>query len=756
MPQSHTLRFENGPRAGQTVPVPAAGLLIGRKPGNDLVLDDPSVSGRHALLRPEGEGLSVEDLGSTNGTRIEGQRIERQRLEPGQRLRLGNVEFSLWLEAPPAASGPPAGAGLALEFEDEIVLGGEAPELPARELPAVPAAPIPARAPSPAPGRPPAVPASPAPAPAAPAAERRPKPAPVRPASPLPEVEEAPAAAIGRLDVSRLPTGRGALLATGVLIVAALASGYFLWAGGGEGGEADGQSARLAEPEGNLLGADWSFELPEAESGFVDVESAPLRFGRGRSFAASGARGIGLEALAESEDSGERPFAGLESRPIPVASGSQLRAQIGARGAPGARAGLSLAFSSSRGDRPPFELEISAALEAQPVELLLGLPILAGFDRVQARLFGCPPPMAAAEGESGQDLALDDWRLASAAPLAPQALGDFALWPVGELRRGEAGAEGPLALLIARQDRPLAWLTARADGDPRAPALALTLGPAARSPAGTAQGLTVPAAAARIELWLEPVLLERTERALASLAEDPAAPGALAYQSHGDQFERSAVRELLIGRDLDLLRLGFGGPVALRSRPVGERIQIVITAAGPLPAIDLQGVFGEQRAAAAVESAAARRALAAGRLGEVYARSARLLEQAPFERELVAEAEANLARLSSAGLAELEQIEQALERAAFFGLDGLYAECAERVAALAQRHQPFEGRSDPVALAAAALAERIAAERQRLARPRERAEGLPAPMLRSALRAAGNEALASTLERLAQGQPGER
>jgi hypothetical protein len=147
--------------------------------------------------------------------------------------------------------------------------------------------------------------------------------------------------------------------------------------------------------------------------------------------------------------------------------------------------------------------------------------------------------------------------------------------------------------------------------------------------------------------------------------------------------------------------------------------------------------------------------LSAGRLGEVYARSARLLEKAPFERELVAEAEANLARLSSEGLAELERVEQALERAAFFGLDGLYGECAQRVQALAARHLPFEGRSDPVAEAAARLAERIAAERQRLASPRAKAAGLSAPTLRASLRAAGNEPLAATLERLAEGQPGQ-
>jgi hypothetical protein len=755
MPPSHTLRFENGPRAGQTVPVPAAGLLIGRKPGNDLVLEDPSVSGRHALLRPEGASLSVEDLGSTNGTRIEGQRIERHRLEPGQTLRIGNVEFSLLAEGAGALPAEPLGSGLALEFEDEIVLGGEAPELPARALPAVPAQPAP-KAPRSAelPAELPAAvrPKDPAPAPAA---ERRAKPAPARTADVPAENGEAQTPAIGRLDVSRLPSGRGALFAAGALIAAALGTAAFLWLGSGDGAGQDRPSARLEEPAGNLLGPDWSFEQPEAESALIETETAPLRFGRGRAFAVSGQTGLGLDPLADAGAGGERPWAGLETKALPVSGGSELRAEVSALGAAGAQAGIALAFSSSRGDRPPFELSIAAALQPEPSDLALGLPTLAGFDRVQARLFGCPPKGSSGEAESSVGLALDDWRVTSAPAAQSKALGDFALWPLGELRRGDDAPQGPLALLVSRQERPLLWLAARADADPRGAHLPLALGAATDSPPGTAEGLSLPASAERLELWLEPVLLERSERALASLAEDSSGAAGLVYQSHGDQFERSGLRQLLIGRDLDLLRLGFAGPVTVRSRPVGERIQITISAEGPLPGFDLQGVFAAERAEAAVESAAARRALSAGRLGEVYARSARLLEKAPFERELVAEAEANLARLSSEGLAELERVEQALERAAFFGLDGLYGECAQRVQALAARHLPFEGRSDPVAEAAARLAERIAAERQRLASPRAKAAGLSAPTLRASLRAAGNEPLAATLERLAEGQPGQ-
>jgi pSer/pThr/pTyr-binding forkhead associated (FHA) protein len=54
-------------------------LLIGRG-GADMSIYDPTVSRRHAILRPVLEGVELEDLGSANGTLINGERVEGRRL----------------------------------------------------------------------------------------------------------------------------------------------------------------------------------------------------------------------------------------------------------------------------------------------------------------------------------------------------------------------------------------------------------------------------------------------------------------------------------------------------------------------------------------------------------------------------------------------------------------------------------------------------------------------------------------------------
>ena len=61
MPASFSLRIESGAQAGEIATLEGGGLSVGRRPGNDLVLQDPSVSGRHARLSIESDRLVVVD-----------------------------------------------------------------------------------------------------------------------------------------------------------------------------------------------------------------------------------------------------------------------------------------------------------------------------------------------------------------------------------------------------------------------------------------------------------------------------------------------------------------------------------------------------------------------------------------------------------------------------------------------------------------------------------------------------------------------
>ncbi|MCC7367470.1 MAG: FHA domain-containing protein, partial [Chloroflexi bacterium] len=64
-------------------------VTIGRDDGNDLVLRDPRVSRRHALVRRLGQTFRVEDLGSTNGIFVNGRRVDRADLRPGDLIQVG-------------------------------------------------------------------------------------------------------------------------------------------------------------------------------------------------------------------------------------------------------------------------------------------------------------------------------------------------------------------------------------------------------------------------------------------------------------------------------------------------------------------------------------------------------------------------------------------------------------------------------------------------------------------------------------------
>lgn len=81
-----------GRLAGTTLPLRAAGVLIGRNPECALVLDDDFASGRHARVFNRAGAWHAEDLGSTNGTFLDGARlVAAQPLRLGSTLRIGRT-----------------------------------------------------------------------------------------------------------------------------------------------------------------------------------------------------------------------------------------------------------------------------------------------------------------------------------------------------------------------------------------------------------------------------------------------------------------------------------------------------------------------------------------------------------------------------------------------------------------------------------------------------------------------------------------
>ena len=83
-------------------------LTIGRGPDNDLVLDHVSLSGSHAVIKNEGGAFTVTDLGSTNGTFVNGEQISEAPLVEGTRVLFGNVD-SVFSAGAPAEAAAPAG-----------------------------------------------------------------------------------------------------------------------------------------------------------------------------------------------------------------------------------------------------------------------------------------------------------------------------------------------------------------------------------------------------------------------------------------------------------------------------------------------------------------------------------------------------------------------------------------------------------------------------------------------------------------------
>ena len=72
---------------------------LGRRPYNDIVIDNLAVSGEHAVIHMQGQDVEIEDLGSTNGTYVNAKAVKRQELRNGDTVEVGKYKIRFLHEA---------------------------------------------------------------------------------------------------------------------------------------------------------------------------------------------------------------------------------------------------------------------------------------------------------------------------------------------------------------------------------------------------------------------------------------------------------------------------------------------------------------------------------------------------------------------------------------------------------------------------------------------------------------------------------
>ena len=116
---------------------------LGRRPYNDIVIDNLAVSGEHAVLQLSGNEVYLEDLNSTNGTYVNGKAVKKQLLQNNDTVEIGKYKIKFINEAPGAT------------FDKTVIMKAGMVPPPAARPPAAPAgapavAGAPAAAPAPA------------------------------------------------------------------------------------------------------------------------------------------------------------------------------------------------------------------------------------------------------------------------------------------------------------------------------------------------------------------------------------------------------------------------------------------------------------------------------------------------------------------------------------------------------------------------------------------------------------------------------
>ena len=84
---------KRGHKAGTRYAIDGAVTTIGRHPESDIFLDDVTVSRRHAEVRRDGDQITIDDVGSLNGTYLNRSRVESTGLRSGDEVQVGKFKL---------------------------------------------------------------------------------------------------------------------------------------------------------------------------------------------------------------------------------------------------------------------------------------------------------------------------------------------------------------------------------------------------------------------------------------------------------------------------------------------------------------------------------------------------------------------------------------------------------------------------------------------------------------------------------------
>jgi pSer/pThr/pTyr-binding forkhead associated (FHA) protein len=93
-----SLIITRGPAAGTEFALEGARTIVGRAPGTQIQIDDPSVSSEHAAFELDGQGFGIRDLASTNHVLLNGAEVLAADLKHGDRIQLGECELQFVVE----------------------------------------------------------------------------------------------------------------------------------------------------------------------------------------------------------------------------------------------------------------------------------------------------------------------------------------------------------------------------------------------------------------------------------------------------------------------------------------------------------------------------------------------------------------------------------------------------------------------------------------------------------------------------------